>query len=70
MSLGRTERLDEVLRLLAEQRDLLNHWPITDELIQRDKQLSARIRDLIDQLCSQQLPSQTTAGRGLFKAAS
>ncbi|GEM_PF-3811533 len=70
MSLGRmTGRPDEVFRLLAEQRDLLNHWPITDELIQRDQQLSARIRDRIDQLCSQQSVSPTSAGRAFLAAS-
>jgi hypothetical protein len=54
VNLGRTERLDAILRLLNQQRQVLNHWPLTNEQIRKDKEISARIRSLIDQMCTAQ----------------
>jgi hypothetical protein len=58
MALGKTEQLDEIFRLLNQQRQILNRWPLTNEQIRKDKEISARIRNLIDQICT----SPSTAG--------
>lgn len=54
MTLGNTKQLDEIFRLLEQQRQMLDHWPLTNEQIAKDKEISARIRSLIDQICSAQ----------------
>lgn len=54
MALGRIDYFAEILRLLSEQKDLLRHWPYSDEQIIRDKEISAHIRELIDRSCAQQ----------------
>lgn len=51
MTLGKTELLDEIFHLLNQQRQLLDRWPLTNEQIRKDKEISARIRSLIDQVC-------------------
>jgi hypothetical protein len=43
--------VDEILSLLKQQRDLLVRWPYSDEQIAKDKELSVRIRRLVDRLC-------------------
>jgi hypothetical protein len=42
--------VDEILRLLQQQRDLLVGWPYSNEQIAKDKELSLRIRRLVDRL--------------------
>lgn len=51
MTLGKTELLDEIFHLLNQQRQLLDRWPLTNEQIRKDKEISARIRSWIDQVC-------------------
>lgn len=46
--------LSEIFQLLEEQDDLLKHWPYTTEQVTRDKEISARIRELVDQICVEQ----------------
>ena len=46
--------MNEIFRLLREQRELLNRWPYSSEQIREDKELSARIRELVDQICAEQ----------------
>ena len=48
MALRKTEHLNEIFRLLSEQRELLKHLPYSSEQIRKDKEISARIRELID----------------------
>ncbi|HVB87076.1 MAG TPA: hypothetical protein VNK23_10490 [Candidatus Dormibacteraeota bacterium] len=43
-------RFDAVLRILEEQHRLCNQWPYSADQIQHDKELSAELRGLIDQL--------------------
>jgi hypothetical protein len=54
MTLGKAEYMNEILRLLREQRELLNRWPYSSEQIREDKEISARIRELVDQICAEQ----------------
>jgi hypothetical protein len=54
MTLGKAEYMNEILRLLVEQRELLNRWPYSSEQIREDKEISARIRELVDQICAEQ----------------
>jgi hypothetical protein len=54
MALGKTECMDEIFRLLNEQRELLKHLPYSSEQIRKDKEISARIRELINQMCVKQ----------------
>jgi hypothetical protein len=53
-----TDALAEILRLLAEQQQLLKNWPYSTEQITRDRQISARIRELVDEICVRQSPPQ------------
>ena len=54
MTLGKAKYMNEILRLLREQRELLNRWPYSSEQIREDKEISARIRELVDQICAEQ----------------
>lgn len=54
MALGTTYYFDEILRLLTEQNELLRCWPYSNEQVIRDREISARVRELIDQSCAQQ----------------
>lgn len=54
MTLGKAEYMNEILRLLREQRELLNRWPYSSEQMREDKEISARIRELVDQICAEQ----------------
>lgn len=60
MTLGKAEYMNEIFRLLCEQRELLNRCPYSSELIREDEEISARIDELIDQIC---------AGQSLVKLA-
>jgi hypothetical protein len=46
------DRFDAVFRILEEQHRISEQWPYTAGQIRRDKELSARLRELIDQLSS------------------
>jgi hypothetical protein len=54
MAPGTAECLNEIFRLLCEQREVLNHWPLTHEQIAKDKEISSRVRALIDQICNRE----------------
>jgi hypothetical protein len=54
MTPGKAECMNEILQLLREQRELLKHWPYSSEQIREDKEISARIRELVDQICAEQ----------------
>ncbi len=54
MTLGKAEYMNEILRLLCEQRELLNRWPYSSEQIREDEEISARIDELVDQICAGQ----------------
>jgi hypothetical protein len=54
MTFGKAEYMNEILQLLRKQRDLLNRWPYSSEQIREDKEISARIRELVDQICAEQ----------------
>jgi hypothetical protein len=54
MTLGKAEYMNEILQLLREQRELLKRWPYSSEQIREDKEISARIRELVDQICAEQ----------------
>jgi hypothetical protein len=64
-----TDALAEILRLLAEQQELLKHWPYSTEQIDRDKKISARIRDLVDQICARQAPPHLSPDRRSLRPA-
>lgn len=44
-------RIREIFQLLDEQHKLQEQWPYSSEILTRDRQLSARIRELCDELC-------------------
>jgi hypothetical protein len=44
------EHLQTILGLLEQQRANLQRWPYTPEQLEKDKELSARLRQLNDQL--------------------
>ena len=44
-------RIREIFQLLDEQHKLQKQWPYSSEILKRDRQLSARIRELCDELC-------------------
>jgi hypothetical protein len=46
--------LSEIFQLLDEQDELLKHWPYTAEQLTKDKEISTRIRELVDQICAEQ----------------
>jgi hypothetical protein len=48
--LGANDHFDEILRLLKQQRELLARWPYSGEQIAKDRELSVRIRHLVDRL--------------------
>jgi len=50
----KTECLNEILRLLSEQRELLKHPPYSSEQVRKDKEISACIRGLVDQISVEQ----------------
>jgi hypothetical protein len=54
MATGKTEYLNEILRLLSEQRDLLKHPSYSSEQPRKDKEISTRIRGLVDQISFEQ----------------
>jgi len=54
--------VDEIFRLLSEQRDLLTHWPYTNEHIRKEKEIAGRIRKLIDQNTPQTTALERTEG--------
>lgn len=66
---GATETLSEIFRLLAEQQELLKRWPYSSQQIERDRKISARIRDLVDQICARQAPPRAFADRHSLRPA-
>jgi len=46
--------MNEIFRLLDEQRELLERVPFSTELVRKDKEISTRIRQLVDQICVEQ----------------
>jgi hypothetical protein len=54
MNAKMTRPLSEIFQLLEEQDELLKHWPYTTEQVTKDKEISARIRELVDQICVEQ----------------
>lgn len=44
------ERLDAVFRVFDEQHRISKQWPYAPGRIQRDKELSSRLSELIDRL--------------------
>jgi hypothetical protein len=54
MTLGKAECMNEIFRLLCEQRELLNRWAYSSEQIRQDEEISARIDELVDQICAGQ----------------
>ena len=60
MTPGKAEYMNEIFQLLCEQRELLNRWAYSSEQISEDEEISARIDELVDQIC---------AGQSLVKLA-
>ena len=58
MTPGKAECMNEIFRLLREQRELLNRWPYSSEQIREDREISARIRELVHQICAEQSNSE------------
>ena len=54
MALRKTEYLNEIFRLLSEQRELLEHPPYSSKQVKKDKKISACIRELVDQILIEQ----------------
>ncbi len=54
MTSGKSEYMNEIFRLLCEQRELLNRWPYSSEQIREDEEISVRIDELVDQICAGQ----------------
>ena len=44
------DRFDAIFRILEERRRISEQWPYTADQIRKDKELSVRLRELIDQL--------------------
>lgn len=60
------EELSEVFRLLGEQRQLFERWPYSAEQLERDRNISARIRELFNHLYAEQAsPGRLVAGHML-----
>jgi hypothetical protein len=54
MARGKSEYLNEIFRLLSEQRGLLN-LPYSSEQVRKEKRILVRIHRLVDQIiCSEQ----------------
>jgi hypothetical protein len=70
MALRKTEHLSEIFRLLSEQRELLKHLPYSSEQIRKDKEISARIRELIDQISEPSSQPERRLGEGTDGIAS
>ncbi len=51
MNAKKEQQLNEIFRLLSEQHELLQHWPYTGEQVSKDREISTRIRELVDQMC-------------------
>lgn len=51
MSVGSEKAIHEVFRLLSEQRQLLTHWPYTKHHVEKEREISNRVRELIDRNC-------------------
>lgn len=66
---GSDEELNEVFLLLAEQQQLLKHWPYSAEQIERDRTISARIRELVDHVCAEQAPPRPPATNTVLRRA-
>ncbi len=54
--------LGEIFQLLDEQNEVLRHWPYTAEQVTKDKEISVRIRELVDQICVEQSAISALAG--------
>ncbi len=54
MARGKVAYMNEIFRLLSEQHELLERWPYSSEQIRKDKEISALIRKLVDQICLEQ----------------
>jgi len=54
VAMEKKEFMSEILRLLSERRELLAHSPHSCEQIEKDKEISARILELVDQICGLQ----------------
>lgn len=70
MTPGKAEYLSEVFQLLTEQRELLQYWPYSSEQISRDKRISARIRELVERICSEQSAANTGVLASLYQKES
>jgi hypothetical protein len=53
--------IETIFRLLEQQRANLERWPYTPEQLDMDKKISARLRELCDQLPG---PRSTPLGAG------
>ena len=53
MARGKAEYMNEIFRLLVE-RELLKHMPFSSEQLRKDKEISTRIRQLVDQIFVEQ----------------
>jgi len=54
VAMEKKEFMSEILRLLSERRELLAHSPHSCEQLEKDKEISARILELVDQICGLQ----------------
>jgi len=52
-------RIREIFQLLDEQHKLQEQWPYSSEAMKKDHQLSARIRELSDELCPAESRTKT-----------
>jgi hypothetical protein len=44
------ERIETIFRLLDEQHRVLNEGPYTSEILKKDREISAQLREICDQL--------------------
>ena len=55
MARGKSEYLNEIFRLLSEQRGLLKHLPYSSKQVRKEKRILVCIHRLVDQIiCSEQ----------------
>ena len=49
------KRIETIFRLLDEQHRILNHGPYTSEVLKKDREISAQLREV----CNQLYPTQS-----------
>lgn len=67
MTHRKIEYIDEIFRLLSEQRELREDVPCSSEQVSKNQEISARIRRLVDQICVEQSTARAQVSRVRFK---